>query len=115
MTCNIVTTLFRGDDLVDLIKVNRPVNTADKTITRAELQVGNFTFVEENPVFPYYVSIMRDKSIQLEMFNEIHLRIYYLSENGEETYRTTCIGSLSFKTNPQVVNDVPTPQGNNNG
>ena len=108
MNCNCQNLgFFKGDDLVDIITVNRPKNSDNLTITRAELQVGNLEpFVEENPVFPYKVSIMRNLSINLQYENPIYLRIYYVGENGTESVRKTCIGSLDLKVNAQVVRDV---------
>lgn len=110
--CCINQGFFQGDDLVDVITVNRPSDSDDITITKAELQVGTLTFVEENPVFPYSVSILRNNSINLQPSNPIYLRVYYLSDDGQETYRKTCLGSLDLKVNRQVVIDVPTPTGN---
>ena len=110
MNCNdncINQGFFQGDDLVDVITVNRPSNSDSLTITRAELQVGSLTFVEETPVFPYAVSILRDKSMLLNYTNPVYLRIYYPNPNNNEIdYRTTCLGSLVLKVNAQVVEDV---------
>ncbi len=97
---------YQGDDLVDVIQINRPSNSEDLNITKAEVQVGNLTFVNDNPIFPYYVSIMRNDSVKLYSTNPVYLRIYYTNSNGSETYRTTCLGSLTLKVNAQVVQDV---------
>lgn len=108
MNCNCENFgFFQGDDLVDIIKVNRPENTEGLTITKAELQVGSLApFVEDNPVFPYTVSIMRDLSTQLTFTNPVYLRIYYLDTSGTNSVRTTCLGSLNLKVNAQVVRDT---------
>lgn len=103
--CNINQGFFQGDDLVDVITVNLK-NNDGKTITKAELQVGILTLINNNPVFPYNVSIYRNDSVKLSASNPVFLRIYYLSDNGQETYRTTCLGTLNLKVNPQVVQDV---------
>lgn len=94
---------FKGDDLVDVITVNVPKGAEELDIVKAELQVGPLLFVKENPVFPYTVSILRDKSKFLEYVNPIYLRLYY--NNGSETYRTTCLGSLKLLACAQVVQD----------
>ena len=104
-SCNINQGFFQGDDLIDVITVNLKNNT-DKEITKAELQVGSFTFVEENPVFPYNVSIYRNDSVKMPFSNPVYLRVYYLSGDGQEEYRQTCLGTLNLKVNPQVVQDV---------
>ena len=96
---------YKGDDLVDVIKVNKPNNTDDLTITKAELQVGSLKFTENNPVFPYYVSIMHNDSVKLGNINTIYLRITYNDTQGHENIRTTCIGSLSLNVSEQVVKD----------
>jgi len=108
MSCNCINQgFFQGDDLVDVIKVNRPEHSDGLNIIRAELQVGSLPpFVEENPVFPYTVSILRDQSVKLAYTNAVYLRIYYPNSDGTETYRTTCLGSLLLKVNAQVVEDV---------
>ena len=106
MNCNCENQgFFKGDDLVDVITVDRPKNTDDFTITEAELQVGILKFVEENPIFPYTVSIMRNQSVKLNNSNPIYLRITYNDTNGHEGIRTTCLGSLTLKANAQVVQD----------
>ena len=105
MNCNINEGFFRGDDLIDVITVDLK-NNEEKTITKAELQVGVLTIVNDNPVFPYKVSILRDKSVKLECNSPVYLRVYYLSDDGTETYRQTCLGTLNLKVNPQVVQDV---------
>lgn len=107
MSCNCENQgFFKGDDLVDVITVNKPKNTDDLTITKAELQVGTLpVFVENNPVFPYPVSIMREKSVKLNNSNPIYLRITYNDTDGHEGIRTTCLGSLVLKANSQVVQD----------
>ncbi len=97
---------FKGDDLVDVITVNRPKGAEDLEITRAELQVGPLTFVKDNPIFPYKVSILRNKSMFLDFKNPIYLRLYYNS--GSEVYRTTCLGSLNLTAYAQVVGDENT-------
>lgn len=104
---------FQGDDLIDVIHVNRPAKSEGLNITRAELQVGPLTFVENNPVFPYDVSIMRKDSVKLYSSNPVYLRIYYTNSSGNETYRTTCLGSLMLKVNTQVVQDVQDVQVEN--
>ena len=107
MSCNCNYGFFQGDDLVDIIKVNRPENTAGLTITKAELQIGDLEpFVNVNPTFPYTVSIMRNLSIKLAYTNPIYLRIYYLGTDGNTVVRTTCLGSLNLNVNAQVVRDV---------
>ena len=108
MTCNNnEITNFRGDDLVDIINVNRPTGADDLTIIKAEVQVGNLPpFVKENPVFPYTISIWRDQSARLSADNPIYLRIYYMNTDYNVEVRQTCLGSLNLKTVPQVVKDV---------
>lgn len=96
---------FQGDDLIDAIIVNKPENSDDITITQAELQVGILKFVESNPVFPYTVSIMRDKSKLLTSANDVFLRITYNDENGHTGVRTTCLGKLTLNVNAQAVKD----------
>lgn len=97
---------FQGDDLVDVITVNRPENSDDITITKAELQVGTLpVFVKNNPVFPYSVSIMRNQSVLLAYKNPIYLRITYTDTNGNENVRQTCLGTLTMTVNAQVVRD----------
>ena len=97
---------FKGDDLIDVITVNMPKGAELLDITKAELQVGNLEpFVNENPTFPYTISIRRNLSAKLNFSNPIYLRIYYLIDNNEEV-RQTCIGSLNLKTLDQVVRDV---------
>lgn len=107
MNCNCEQQgFFKGDDLVDIITVNKPKNTDDLTITKAELQVGTLpVFVEENPTFPYSISIMREQSTKLDYSNQIYLRITYNDTDGHEGIRTTCLGSLTLKANAQVVQD----------
>lgn len=109
MNCNdncINQGFFKGDDLVDIITINRPSNTDDLTITKAELQVGDLdTFVEENPVFPYTVSILRNQSVFLNFNNPVYLRITYNDSNGNENIRQTCLGSLDLLMQAQVVRD----------
>ena len=95
-------SVFMGDDLVDVITVNRPTNTADLTITKCEVQVGNLLFTEENPVFPYNITIDRTKSVLLTFQNPIYMRIYF--DNGNT--RRTCIGTLTLMAQKQVVQDV---------
>lgn len=104
MTCNNYG-FFRGDDLVDIIEVNRPCNAEDLKIIRAELQVGPLMFPQDNPKFPYFVTILRNQSINLNNENPVYLRIYYLDDSGKTIYRTTCLGSLNLVVNPQVVKD----------
>ena len=102
MSCN--HGFFKGDDLVDVITINRPKNTDDLTITKAEVQVGNLpTFVETSPVFPYSISIMREQSALLSYSNSIYLRITYNDTDGHENIRTTCIGTLTLNTNDEVI------------
>ena len=101
MTCQ-NNSVFMGDDLVDIITVNRPSNTDDLTITRCEVQVGNLLYVEENPTFPYNITIDRTKSVQLSYQNPIYMRIYY--DNG--AIRRTCVGTLTLSALKQVVQDV---------
>lgn len=107
MSCNCENQgFYKGDDLVNVITVNKPKNTDDLAITKAELQVGTLpVFVEENPIFPYKISIMREQSVNLDYSNAIYLRITYNDTDGHEGIRTTCIGSLILKANKQVVND----------
>ena len=110
MNCNCQTGFYQGDDLIDIITVNKPSNTDDVTITQAQLQVGDLDpIITDNPVFPYTVSIMRDKSVKLNFSNPIYLRIVFNDANGNIGIRRTCIGSLNLKVNAQVVRDVPTP------
>ena len=104
--CNINQGFFQGDDLVDVITVNRPQNSQDLTIIKAELQVGSLTFVEDDPVFPYTVSIMRNQSILLLPNNPVYLRISFLAQDGTTSYRRTCLGSLDLMCNKQVVRDT---------
>lgn len=111
MNCNCQTGFFQGDDLIDIITVNRPSNTDEFAITQAQLQVGNLEpIITDNPVFPYSVSIMRNDSIKLGFSNPIYLRIIFNDADGHTNVRRTCIGSLDLKVNAQVVRDViPTP------
>lgn len=97
---------YQGDDLVNIITINRPLYTDDLTITKAELQVGCLTFVNENPTFPYSVSILRNQSVELSCSNPVYLRISYLAPNGVTNYRTTCLGTLTLNVNKQVVKDT---------
>ena len=102
-----MTGFFKGDDLIDVITINRPKNTDDITIKKAILQVGTLEpFIEVNPVFPYSISIMRDKSSRLNHLNPIYLGIIYDDENGHENVKRTCVGSLTLAVNNQVVMDV---------
>jgi len=96
-----MTNLFKGDDLVDIITVNRPIGADDLVITKCEVQVGSLLFTENNPQFPYKISILRDKSPKLDYQNPIYMRIYF---NGGQT-RRTCIGTLTLNANKQVVSD----------
>lgn len=96
-----MTNLFKGDDLIDIITVNRPIGTDSLIITKCEVQVGDLLFVENEPIFPYKISIDRTKSKTLNYQNKIYMRIYY--NNG--TIRRTCIGTLTLAVNEQVVRD----------
>ena len=96
-----MTNIFKGDDLVDIITVHRPSGTDSLVIVKCEVQVGKLLFVETNPVFPYRITIDRNKSKELDYQNEIYVRIYF--NNGST--RRTCIGSLILSANAQVVRD----------
>ena len=97
-----MTNVFKGDDLVDIITVNRPTGADEIEIVKDEVQVGSLLFVEENPIFPYTITIDRNKSKLLDYQNEVYRRIYF--NNGST--RRTCVGTLTLKANKQVVQDV---------
>lgn len=96
-----MTNIFKGDDLVDIITVHRPSGTDSLIITKCEVQVGKLLFIENEPIFPYKITIDRNKSKQLDYQNDIYVRIYF--DNGST--RRTCIGSLTLSANAQVVRD----------
>ena len=105
MDCCCNQGFFQGDDLVDVITINRPDNTSDLTITQAILQVGNLEpIITDNPVFPFNVSIMHDQSINLAYDNPVYLGIVYTDTQGHTNVRQTCIGSLTLSTNAQEIN-----------
>ena len=104
MDCCCNQGFFQGDDLVDVITVNRPENSDDITITQAILQVGNLEpIVTDNPIFPYSVSIMHDQSVNLAYDNPVYLGIIYTDTNGHTGVRKTCIGSLTLTANTQTI------------
>ena len=102
MTCS--HGIFKGDDLIDVIQINRPSNTDDLTITQAILMIGPLRFEKNNPVFPYYVSIMREDSAQLDYDNPVYLGIVYTDTQGHTNVRQTCIGNLTLNANAQEIN-----------
>lgn len=101
------TQQFIGDDLPNLIQINRPSNTDSLTITKSIVQINGLPkpFVEKSPVFPYTISVHKDLSKHLHETNYIHMGICYIGEDGKELFQT-CNGELSFRLNEAVIKGV---------
>ena len=96
--------MYIGDDMPSLLTINRPDNTESITITKTLVQIGSLAFLNENPTFPYTISIPRNLSKTLNAKNEIYMGVYYLGANQEELFRT-CKGSLTLNLNPAVIEE----------
>jgi len=96
---------YKGDDLINIIKVDRPSNTVNITITKCIVQVGDLAFTENNPVFPYYISITKAQSKLLDFSNEVYVAIVYNDEAGHTNIKRTCMGYFTLNLNSQVVQD----------
>lgn len=119
MDCGCINTPFQGDDLIDLIKVNCIRNIPELNITKIIVQLNGddrLKFENDNPVFPYYISVLRDKSKYLLLRNSVHVKIFYtVTIDGQEyTAERTLYGSLNFPANKEVIKGS-TPQPNAGG
>lgn len=107
--------IFKGDDLIDLITINRPNGTDDIEIVKQVVQINknpDLTFEKENPVYPYKISVLRDKSGGLDMENSISSMIYFNAAVDGEPYvaHRTLKGKLSFSANKKIVIELEEPE-----
>lgn len=68
------------------------------TITKAELKIGCFYKIIENPTFPLIVNLTEDETAQLKTENTAYLAVW-----DAQGRKKTCQGSLVINTNPRRV------------
>lgn len=103
-----VTTLFQGDTLNDLIRIDFDEESRQKiagtefaTIAKVVFQCGEVRKVIPKPQFPLLIGFTRQESKKLKLTNTCYIAIY-----NDKDEKKTLIGSLTFKTNSEVVKDV---------
>lgn len=100
------TTLYQGDDLINVIhvNVNFPEGT-DPEIEYVDVQVGCIKKRYEHPDYPFYVSIYRDESVKLSDLNPCYACVWYWAvvDGERKLLKKTCIGTLVLETNPEVI------------
>ena len=100
-----MTDQFIGDDLPNLIKVNRPNNTDDIIILATIVKIANVDYIEKNPVFPYYISPKRCESKKFDIKSPVYMGVWFKENENGETLFKTCIGDLTINFNPQIFKD----------
>jgi hypothetical protein len=90
------TAAFGGNFLT--IDVSAGEGIPMPTITKAELKIGCFTKVIENPTFPITINLTEEETTHLKNENTAYLAVWDV-----EGRKKTCEGSLVINTNPQRV------------
>ena len=90
------TAAFGGNFLT--IDVSAGEGKPVPPMTKAELKIGCFTKVIENPTFPLKVNLTEDETAQLKTENTAYSAVW-----DAQGRKKTCEGSLVINTNPQRV------------
>lgn len=90
------TAAFGGNFLT--IDVSAGEGMPVPLITKAELKIGCFTKVIENPTFPLKINLTEEETTHLKTENTAYLAVW-----DNQGRKKTCEGSLIINTNPQRV------------
>ena len=99
-----MTTIYKGDDTnafgQHFIRIHRPTNMDDYTISKVIFQCGPIQKVFSKPVFPIYVDFSAAESKKLNQNSVCYLQVF-----DERGLRQTCHGTLEFTAKAQVIKD----------
>lgn len=100
--------IFKHDDLINIITIDRPCGTHGLKIVRDIVQINRnprLVFIEENPIYPYRITIPKDKSQYLQKYNKARQKIVYeITKDGKkQLVETTLNGELEFIVNEEAV------------
>lgn len=96
--------LYQGDNTAAFggnfmqINISAGEGVPVPTITKAELKIGCFHKVIENPTFPLIVNLTEDETAQLKTENVAYLAVW-----DAQGRKKTCTGSMEVKTQPRRV------------